>query len=184
MGRGSSGVSLRASALKLVSHPLFTGSDRGRWDDAGGHFDSLRFSSKAGTIRIEAVVKGTIPPYAAVAYVWPTREETDHGARTYPVVLNEGGSFSLDIDGLRPDTYHLKLAGLHANGSATTLDLSLTIDAAGRPDTAALTDWLVRRAEEALMVRSPEVQTLLSDQALSTAPTPEARASSAFSVRF
>ena len=38
--------------------------------------------------------------------------------RTYPVVLKEGGAFSLDIDGLRPDTYHLKLSGLHANGSA------------------------------------------------------------------
>ena len=174
-GGGRPAYLSRASALRLVAHPLVTGSDRGRRGDAGGRFDSLRFSPGAGTVRIEGVVRGDIPPYAAVAYVWPTREETDHGARTYPAALKEGGAFSLDLGGLRPDTYRLRLAGLHANGSVTTVDLSLAVNAAGEPDADASDDPTVRPAEEAVMARSPEARALLSDQALSAAPTPEAR---------
>ena len=121
-GGGQPAYLARASALRLVSHPLVTGSNRGRWEEAGGRFESLRFSTRAGRLRIEATVTGTIPPYAAVAYVWPARNQSDHDARTYPVVLNEDGAFALDLDGLRPDAYRLKLAGLHANGAATTLE--------------------------------------------------------------
>ncbi len=90
-----------ASALRLASHPLITDSNRGRRQEAGGRFDSLRLSGGTGAVRVEGVVRGDIPPYAAVAYVWPTRDATDHGARTYPAVLDEGGRFSLDLDGLR-----------------------------------------------------------------------------------
>ena len=159
----------RASALRLVAHPLITGSDRGRLEDAAGRFESLRFSPGPDTVRIEGIVKGDIPPFAAVAYVWPTRDETDHSARTFSAALTEGGAFSLDLRGLRPDTYRLRLAGLYANGSMTTVDLSLAVNA------AASDDPTVRRAEEAVMGRSPEARALLSDQALSAAPTAESR---------
>ena len=70
----------RATALRLIAHPLATGSDRGRWDDAGGRFDGLHFSMVAGTVRVEATFAGAIPAYAAIAHVWPTRDATDHGA--------------------------------------------------------------------------------------------------------
>ncbi len=52
----------RATALRLVSHPLVTGSDRGRRDDARGRFDGLRFSRVSGTVRLEATLAGDIPP--------------------------------------------------------------------------------------------------------------------------
>ena len=73
----------RASALRLISHPLVTGSDRGRWQSADGDFESLRFSSLPGGVRIEGNVTGKIPVYAAIAYSWPTRSTTDHDARTH-----------------------------------------------------------------------------------------------------
>ncbi len=165
----------RATALRLVAHPLITGSDRGRWDDPGGRFDNLRSSSVAGTARIEATLAGAIPPYAAIAHVWPTREETDHRARTYPALVGEGGAFALDLEGLAPDTYHLRLAGLHANGAATTLGLTLTIGPARGPDEAAEDDPAVRRAEEAVRSRSSEARALVGEPAIAAAPTPGAK---------
>jgi hypothetical protein len=166
----------RASALRLVSHPLVTGSNRGRWESADGEFESLRFSSRPGGVRIEGNLAGKIPAYAAIAYFWPTRSATDHGARTDPVVLKEGGSFGLDVDQLPRDAYHLKLAGLHANGSATTLEFPLTFDAAGKSDAAALNaTWLVAQAENAVMARRQNARKFLTDQAISAAPTPEAK---------
>ena len=158
-----------ASALRLVSHPLVTGSDRGRWEEAGGRFESLRVAPGPGGVRVEASLVGAVPPYAAVAYVWPTRDATDHGARTYPALVNEGGAFAIDLDGLRPGAYHLRLVGLHANGAETSLGLTLTVSEADPGDR------LVRRAEEALMARSPDARALLDDRALAAAPTPEAR---------
>ena len=172
-GGGPPGYLSRASALQLVSHPLITGSDRGRWDEAGGGFESLAFSTAGGQIRIEGTVTGSAPPYAAVAYVWPTGHKTDHAARTFPVVT-KGGGFTLDLDGLRPDTYHLKLAGLHANGATTTHEFRFGFDAQGKPDTAPLNaGWVVDRAERAVMTRRPEARRLLSDQAIAAAPIPE-----------
>jgi NPCBM/NEW2 domain len=163
----------RASALRLLSHPLITGSDRGRWDKAGASFDSLMFSTSGVDLRIEGTVTGSVPTYAVVAYVWPIDHKTDHAARTYPA-LAKGGGFMLDLDGLRPATYHLKLVGLQANGATTTHEFRLGFDARGMPATAPLNDgWVVDRAERAVMTRRPEARRLLSDQAIAAATSPE-----------
>jgi hypothetical protein len=82
----------------------------------------------------------------------------------------------LPADQYPPEDHHLKLAGFHANGSATTRELPLTFDAVGKPDTVALSAaWLVDQAEMAVMTRRREARKLVSDQALSSAPTPEAK---------
>ena len=124
-------------------------------------------------MRIEGTVTGSVPTYAVVAYVWPIGHKTDHAARTFPVVT-KGGGFTLDLDGLRPDTYHLKLAGLHANGATTTHEFRLGFDARGIPATAPLNaGWVVDRAERAVMTRRTEARRLLSDQAIAAATSPE-----------
>jgi hypothetical protein len=145
----------RASVLQLASHPLFTRSNRGRWDAVESAFKSLEFSATTnGTLRIQGVVTGAIPPYAVIAYVWPVSEEMDdHLARTFPCVLKDGG-FTLDLDGLRPGNrqlWHLKLARLHVNGAAAAQEFHLRYNASSAPDVAALnTEWTVTRAESAV----------------------------------
>ncbi len=165
----------RASVLQLLSHPLFTGSNRGRWDDPQSQFKSLKFSQTNGTIRIEGVVGGTLPPYAVIAYLWPKSDkEDDHRARTFPCVLKDG-AFTLDLDGFHPGTqklWQLKLARLHVNGATADELFPLRYDAQTAPDLTALNvQAIVDRAELAVMQHRANAQTLVDDAA---APTPEA----------
>jgi hypothetical protein len=164
----------RASALQLASHPFFTGSNRGRWDETESDFKSLEFSAQNGTLRIQGVVTGAIPPYAVIAYLWPVSSQTDHDAYTFPVVLKDG-AFTLDLEGLRPDKFHLRLARLHVNGATPAKEFLLTYNGPSAPDIATLNaEWVVSRAEAAVMAHSPVARTFVSDQALIAAPTPEA----------
>jgi hypothetical protein len=168
----------RASVLQLASHPLLTGSNRGRWDDAESAFESLKFSDHGGTVRIEGVVTGAIPPYAVIAYVWPVSDRfDDHAARTFPCVL-EDGAFTLDLAKIRAEKsprWHLKLARLHVNGASVAEEFSLSFNASGAPDVAALNaEWIVDRAENAVMTHQPDARKFVSDEVLAAAPTPEA----------
>lgn len=189
----------RASALQLASHPLITGSDFGRWDAVKSAFQSLEFSAKEDTLGIQGVVTGAVPPYAVIAYAWPESEQIDdHSALTFPCVLKDG-AFTLDLDGLRPDNWqrwHLKLARLHVNGANATQEFHLRYDAPSTLDSVTMkspwmidgkhvafakgTDyavlkgnWLVRRAENAVMHRQSDARKLVNDGALAAAPTPE-----------
>jgi len=168
----------RASALQLASHPLFTGSDRGRWDAVAQTFQVLHFSSTNGMIRIQGMVTSSIPTYAVIAYVWPVGDDIDdHVARTFPCVL-KSGAFTLDLDQIHTDhwhRFHLKLATLYVNGGTDTQEFNLYYDASSTPDAAALNEeWVVNQAENAVMHRQPDAQQFLSDEALAAAPTPEA----------
>lgn len=168
----------RASVLQLLSQPLFTESNRGRWDVTGSTFKSLNFSTTNGVVRIQGVVTGDIPPYAVIAYVWPVSDEIDdHYARTLPCVLKDG-AFTLELNGIHTDNFrqfHLKLARLHVNGAAEAENFSLNYDISSGPNVAALNaEWIVDRAESAVMKRCPDAQTFVDDAALAAAPTPEA----------
>jgi len=167
----------RASALQLIAQPLITGSDRGRWDAVDGGFKSLEFFATNGTVRIQGVATSAIPPYAVIAYVWPVSDKIDdHWARAFPCVLQDGG-FTLDLDGIHTDNwrrFHLKLAILHVNGAADVEEFPLSFDASSAPEVAALNaEWIVDRAESAVMSRRPDARTFVNDEALSAARTPE-----------
>jgi hypothetical protein len=189
----------RASVLELESFPLFTGSNRGRWDKAKGAFKSLAFTARGNTIRIQGRVTGAIPPYAVIAYAWPVSDPIDdHFARTFPCVLTNG-AFTLDLDGLTARNWphwHLKLARLHVNGATAEQEFNLGYDASSPPDALAMkspwivngkhlafapgTDvaalnskWVVNRAENAVMQHKPDARNYVDDTALAATTTPE-----------
>ena len=165
----------RASALQLLSQPLFTGSNRGRWDNVKPLCDSLLFSVTNGTIRIDGAITDAIPAYAVIAYFW--HGDDDHGARTFSGLVTNG-HFSLDLDGLqnnRLHNFHLVLAKLHVNGAAIRETFPLSFDNSFAPDIAALNaEWLVDRAELAVMQSRPEARNFVDDAIIAAAPTPEA----------
>jgi hypothetical protein len=168
----------RASVLQLLSQPLFTGSNRGRWDDLPWNFPTLKFSATNGTVRMEGVATAAIPVYAVIAYVWPDSDKIDdHVARTFPCVVQDG-KFTLDLDGLKTDhwhRFHLVLSNLHVNGATMTETFPLSFDASSRPDVAGLNaEWLVERAELAVMQSRPEARDFVDDATIAAAPTPEA----------
>jgi hypothetical protein len=139
----------RASALQLASHPLFTASDRGRWDMLKSDFQTLHFSVTNGMVRIQGVATSSIPAYAVIGYLWPVDDKVDdHFARTFSCVLQDG-AFVLDLEKIHTDhwhQFHIKLATLHANGAVTKKQFNLRYDASSVPDTAALNEeWVASR---------------------------------------
>ncbi len=165
----------RASALQLLSEPLFTGSDRGRWDSVENFCSALQFSATNGAVRIQGVITDAIPAYAVIAYVW--HGDDDHGARTFPCLVKDG-RFTLDLAGLkigRERQFHLLISKLHVNGATGGEEFPLTFDSASAPDVARLNaEFLVDHAALAVANSRPEARDLVSDAAIAAAPTPEA----------
>jgi hypothetical protein len=165
----------RASVLRLLSHPLFTGSNRGRWEAVKPCCDSLAFSATNGFVRIEGAITDTIPAYATVAYLWPDQSD-DHGERTFTALVHNG-RFTLDLVDEHINEcqrFRLILAALHANGAATTE--SFVLDYPATPSSLAdlNSERTVGRAELAIMTGQPAAGELVSDAAINSAPTPEA----------
>jgi len=168
----------RASVLQLLSEPIFTGSNRERWDELPWSFPSLKFSATNGTARIEGVFTDTIPAYAVIAYVWPDANKVDdHVARSFPCLVKDG-RFTLDLDWLKTDhwhRFHLVLAKLHVNGATMTETFPLSYDSSSTPDIARLNaEWLVDRAEMAVVLARLEARAFTDDSIIAAAPTPEA----------
>ncbi len=168
----------RASVLQLLSQPLLTGSDRGRWESVDGFCGALQFTATNGTVRIQGVITDAIPAYAVIAYVWPDNGKADdHFARTFPCLVTNG-SFTLDLAGLKTDRerrFHLLLSKVHVNGATGSEEFPLTFDSASAPDVDRLNaEFIVDRASAAVANSSAAARDLVSDAAVAAAPTPEA----------
>ncbi len=165
----------RVSALHLASHPFFSGSNRGRWDEIDGGIKAPTFISEPDVLRIQGKAAGAIAPYAVVAYVWETRA-TDHSSRTFPIALADG-SFELVLTGLRPALYFMRLTSLHVNGGATWEDYHFGFDAAGKPETPQQFNWPwpVVQAEKALLKNELRSRALLSDESIARASEADQR---------
>ena len=165
----------QGSALQLISHPLITGSNKGRWEQAGGHFKELKFTAQEAVVNIRGKAAGSIPPYAVVAYLWPASSRTDHGAQTFPVLVKEG-EFSLALSRLKGGDYRLKLTALHVNGATTTRALTFTVSTPGDPDVDTLqADWNMDLAVEAVVRQQPDARQFLTDELIVAAPSPPAK---------
>jgi hypothetical protein len=59
-----------ADAVQLVSHPLFSGSEKGLWnaDAASGSFEGLQVRADLGVLKVRGQVKSATPCYAVIAY--------------------------------------------------------------------------------------------------------------------
>lgn len=165
----------RASALQLLSHPLITGSNKGRWDPEEGRFEEVHFTVQEGALSVQGKAAGKIPVYAVVAWLWPARSRSDHGAMTVPAVTRDG-KFELGFHRLKPDVYRMKLTALHVNGGTTTQSFSMIVREDGQPDVAALQEeWVIGQAVQAVVQRRPEARQLLAGEAQASAPTETAR---------
>jgi hypothetical protein len=165
----------RASVLRLLSHPLFTGSNHGRWDAVKPCCDSLAFSATNDFMHIEGTITDAIPAYAAVAYLWPDQSD-DHGEHTFTAMVHNG-RFALDLvdDSINEcQHFRLMLAALHVNGAATTESFSVDYPATASSLASLNSERTVGRAELAIMTAQPEAGELVSEAAINSAPTPEA----------
>ncbi len=137
-GRGS--FLTLAHALRLASHPQFSGSVKGLKLTAKADISELSLDIDGKAIQVSGVVSGTPPVYTVVAYFDPDGG-SDYDATTATAVPDSSGRFTLRSDALKPGAGgELRLFPLHVNGSAagqmsrTRFRHSYTVAADGTPD--------------------------------------------------
>ena len=126
-GRRPAFLSL-GSALRLLSNPLVSNSDRERYSQPNATLEKLQFSAVENGIELLGSVSADIPAYAVIGYLWqppswPGNPQNDHQSISHPRLVT-GKSFDLQIRDLRPGDYRLRLAALHCNESAFQLRFS------------------------------------------------------------
>jgi len=104
-----------ASATRLASHPLFTGSNRGRFERAMARVSDLRYARDGMDLLVEGRVDGNVPVYALVAYADPPGR-SDYDARTGVGTAREG-RFSLRLPCARGTEQSLRLTVCHVSGA-------------------------------------------------------------------
>lgn len=117
-GEGRGSFLTLAHALRLASHPQFSGSVKGLKTDATAAIDQLSITAEGKAITVTGVVSGSPPVYAVVAYFDPDGG-SDYDATTASAVPDASGRFTLRSDALTAGKQgELRLFPLHVNGSA------------------------------------------------------------------
>ncbi len=120
-GEGRGSFLTLAHALRLASHPQFSGSVKGLGTEPQGSFADLAVERAADgkSFRLTGRVSGEPPVYAVVGYLDPA-DGGDYDARTVSAVPDAEGRFALDCRALVPGrTAELRLVACHANGATT-----------------------------------------------------------------
>ena len=119
-GEGKGAFLTLAHALKLASHPMFSGHV-GRMKEAPkGKLSDLSFTNAGKSFTVSGKVTGDIPPYAVIAYMDP-KGGSDYNATTTTAIPDGDGNFTLTCDALAlGKAADLNLVFLHANGQASS----------------------------------------------------------------
>lgn len=171
-GHGLGAFLSTADALRLASHPLFTGSAKGLAAKTAGQgvFRDLRLESKDGVFVITGRIESTPPSYGVIAYL-DGEGHDDYDAMTAIAVPDERGRFRLESRDLpRGKLTQLRLAGLQVNGFVVTLDRlpAFPISAEGIPDLGGITplvslDPLIQALRVGAIRRARELTAALPD---------------------
>lgn len=115
-----------ASAVRLASHPLVTGSNAGRFESAGGGFSDLALEEAEGMFTVRGKVLSKLPVYAVVSYVDP-EGRNDYDALTYSVATSDG-NFEISGMTIPEKPAQLRLFACHVNGEVSGIASTLRRD--------------------------------------------------------
>jgi hypothetical protein len=107
-------------AIRLASHPLFTGSHAGRFDKAGGRFSELIATADGDNLTIKGTISAQTPAYSLLSYVAPDGR-SDYNARTFVAPVKEDGTFELNDFPIPKDPTKLRLIACHMNGETSRI---------------------------------------------------------------
>jgi hypothetical protein len=144
-GKGS--FLTKASALRLATHPIFTGSDRERFRDSRSEVTDLKVEKVRGGMRIKGRVSGSPEIFAAIGYTDP-EGGSNYDAHTW---LSEvkGGEFDLTVRYHRKGPHALRFNFCHLNGGISDFRLDYDTDDKARPVVAELNAGFAYRQAEA-----------------------------------
>jgi hypothetical protein len=139
-GEGKGSFLTLAHALRLASHPQFSGSRKGMNLPVEAKIDELKLTVKGKAIHVSGKLTANPPAYALVAYFDPDGG-SDYNATTATAVPDENGNFTLSSDALvAGKSGELRLIPLHVNGatggwlSQTKFKYPYSVKRDGTPD--------------------------------------------------
>jgi hypothetical protein len=139
-GEGKGTFLTLAHALRLASHPQFSGSVRGMRLEARATLDGLgaEVTADRRSFTFRGRVVSPIPVYALVAYLDPEGND-DYDARTVTAVPDADGRFEIACTPLVPGkTGALRLVACHANGGTTRITHPYSVAKDGTVDIEAM----------------------------------------------
>lgn len=172
--RGKKGTFLApAAATRLASHPLFTGSSRGREVASTCDLFDLQFTREGTGMTLEGKLKASPEVYAVIAYMDPDGMN-DYDAIAWVAPLT-GGEFRIESKCEKRGPHTLRLVACHVNGAVSTiLRESYNANDHLEPNTEALNaTWLTQSPVEAFLKGDHEEAAKLAQEALRSKNPPE-----------
>ncbi len=128
-----------AHALRLASHPLFTGSMKALAEQPVAEFRDLAVRTEGRELEVRGRITGTPRIYAVAGYSDPAGG-SDYDATTASAIPDADGLFTLRFTALEPGkTGELRLVAAHVNGLTTQRGgLGYGVEAGGAIDITAL----------------------------------------------
>ena len=116
-GEGKGSFLTLAHALRLASHPQFSGSTKEFNSPTSAEIKELSISAEGKAIEVSGSIVANPPVYAIVAYFDP-EGGSDYNATTATAIPDTNGNFTLTCDALPAGkSGELRLIPLHVNGS-------------------------------------------------------------------
>jgi hypothetical protein len=124
-GKGS--FLTHSSALRLLVHPLFSGTSKQCKESPKAKYGKLNLSHADGKIHIRGSIESVIPAVAMIAYNDQENKgqrgymvNKDYDATTWTSVLSPNDEFRIRIGDLRDGNHQIRLLSVHANGATVT----------------------------------------------------------------
>ena len=130
------------TVLRLLSSPLMTGSNRGRFEKATDEFRELKFRQQDDMLEVRGKTNADATVYSVVGYVWHPREwpgnpQNDHRSLSYPALV-EGDEFQVSLADLPAGTSRFRLTTLFCSGAFLSKDFQLEVSQDGSMNVADL----------------------------------------------
>lgn len=122
-----------ASAVRLASHPLFTGSNRGREIQVRPELKNLKFEGTGNKLIVSGEVsESRVRAHSVILYVDPPGRGGYDAVTTVASV--DSGHFEVEGSCLRSGPHDLRLVTCHVNGATSTQHFTMTVGDGGVPD--------------------------------------------------
>lgn len=139
-GRGS--FLTLADALRLASHPIFSGTQRDLNLQPQCRVEDLRVEWRDGELQLSGAITGSSEPYALIAYndPFPPKGEVDakgwhdYQSTTWTTALDASNGFTLRIGEFNPGSSSIRLVVCHVNGATNLFRYAVNVGSDGIPN--------------------------------------------------
>ncbi len=137
-GEGKGSFLTLAHAMRLASHPQFSGSVKGLNLPTRAVFSDFAVEGGEKAFVFSGRVTAPLPVYAVVGYLDPDGGG-DYDAPTVTAVPDAEGRFTFDCEALAPGKKaELRIVACHVNGATSQQGFRYAVEASGKPDVAGM----------------------------------------------